>query len=126
MIFLLDVNALIALGYKQHAFHRRVCDWAVQKSLLTCSITELGFIRVLTQLPEANVTIALCRNLLSTMKEERKMVQIPDSRSAVNLPEWVVKPSQCTDGHLKELAKVNDAVLATLDEGIPDVLLIPK
>ncbi len=125
MIFLLDVNALIALGYKQHVFHKRVSDWAAGKSLATCSIAELGFVRVLAQLPEADVSVATSRDILTTMKRERRMKQISDSQSAVDLPVWVQKPGQITDGHLLALAHSNNSTLATCDAGIPGAFLIP-
>jgi hypothetical protein len=38
MSYLLDVNALIAMGYKKHEFHLRVALWAKGKNLFTCSI----------------------------------------------------------------------------------------
>lgn len=126
MRHLLDVNALIALGYRSHVFHPRVARWAEGKSLLTCSISELGFMRILTQLPEADISLATCRELLSTMKRERRMCLLEDSLSAVELPAWVQKPSQLTDGHFLELARSTGATLATLDKGIPGAFLIPK
>jgi predicted nucleic acid-binding protein len=55
MKYLLDVNALVALGFLQHEFHGRVARWVHGLTtrgipeLATCSITELGFIRVLVQ-----------------------------------------------------------------------------
>ena len=125
MKFLLDVNALIALGYKQHVFHKRVTGWAAGKSLATCSITELGFARILAQLPEADVSVATSREMLATMKRERRLTQISDSQSAVGLPLWVKSPGQITDGHLLALAQSNSSALATCDEGIPGAFLIP-
>ncbi len=125
MKFLLDVNALIALGYKQHVFHRRVAVWAAGKSLATCSIAELGFVRILAQLPEADIPLAISRELLATMKRERRIAQIPDSQSAVDLPAWVQNPKQITDGHLLVLARSHNATLATCDAGIPGAFLIP-
>jgi len=122
--FLLDVSALIALGYRQHVFHPRVVGWARGKRLFTCSITELGFVRVLAQLPEADISVATCMELLSTMKKERRMPQISDSLSAVDLPAWVQKANQTTDGHLVGLARAGGASLATLDKGIPGAFLI--
>lgn len=49
MIYLLDVKALVALGFVNHEFHDRVAWVRAQNSsaLATCSITELGFVRVL-------------------------------------------------------------------------------
>jgi predicted nucleic acid-binding protein len=53
--YLLDVNVLVALGFLQHEFHERVANWVHTLAsrgipeLATCSITELGFVRVLAQ-----------------------------------------------------------------------------
>lgn len=125
MKFLLDVNALIALGYKQHVFHKRVSGWAAEKSLATCSITELGFVRILAQLPEVDISVTTSREMLATMKQERRLTQISDSQSAVALPLWVKTPRQITDGHLLVLARSNNSTLATCDAGIPGAFLIP-
>jgi len=54
MIYLLDVNALVALGVVHHEFHGRVATWLRAQQfppVATCSITELGFLRVLAQAP---------------------------------------------------------------------------
>ena len=125
MTFLLDVNALIALGYKQHVFHKRVSGWAAGKSLATCSIAELGFVRILAQLPEVDITVATSREMLARMKQERRLTQISDSQSAVALPLWVQTPRQITDGHLLVLAQSNNSTLATCDAGIPGAFVIP-
>lgn len=116
---------LIALGYKQHVFHKRVSGWAMAKSLATCSITELGFVRILAQLPEADVSVGTGREILATMKRERRLTQISDSQSAVALPVWVQTPRQITDGHLLVLAQLNNSTLATCDAGIPGAFFIP-
>jgi predicted nucleic acid-binding protein len=123
--FLLDVNALIALGYRQHVFHNRVSRWAAGKSLATCSIAELGFVRILARLPEVDIPVKTSRELLATMKRERRLAQISDSQSAVDLPGWVQTPRQITDGHLLVLASSNSLTLATCDAGIPGAFLIP-
>ncbi len=52
MTFLLDVNAMIALGLKGHHFHQRLVTWLGSQpgpTIATSSITELGFLRILTQ-----------------------------------------------------------------------------
>ncbi len=126
MSYLLDVNSLIAMGYKKHEFHQRVTLWAKGKNLLTCSISEIGFVRVLSGLPEADVTPSLCRQLLAQMKVDWKMQLLPDHRSAETLPDWVRRAKQVTDGHLLDLAQANTAQLATTDAGIPGAFLIPK
>lgn len=126
MSHLLDVNALIAMGYKKHEFHRRVTLWAKGKNLLTCSISEIGFVRVLSGLPEADATTALCRQPFAQMKADWKLQLLPDHRAAETLPDWVRSPRQVTDGHLLDLAQANTAQLATTDAGIPGAFLIPK
>jgi predicted nucleic acid-binding protein len=126
MSYLLDVNALIAMGYKKHEFHQRVTLWAKGKNLLTCSISEIGFVRVLSGLPEADVTTSLCRQLLAQMKADWKMQLLLDNRSAETLPDWVRGAKQVTDGHLLDLAQANTAQLATTDAGIPGAFLIPS
>jgi len=124
MSYLLDVNVLIAIGYKNHEFHQRVTLWAEGKNLLTCSISEIGFVRVLSGLPEAKVTTALCCQLLAQMKVDWKMQLLPDHRSAETLPDWARSPRQVTDGHLLDLAQAHKTQLATTNGRIPGAFLI--
>jgi uncharacterized protein len=132
MTYLLDVNALVALGFQQHEFHGRVASWVVgvkQPLLLaTCSITELGFVRVLMQAPAYGFTIAQARTLLLRLKEADtpRFTFVADSHGVSHLPVWVKTGKQITDGHLAQLARSNAAVLATLDGKIPDAFLIPS
>lgn len=54
MIHLLDVNVLLALHYTQHVHHSRTLLWSRslrrvadnEVRLASCSITELGFVRI--------------------------------------------------------------------------------
>lgn len=51
MSWLLDVNALVALAQQGHADHQRLIRWFASligsgAKLETCSITEIGFVRV--------------------------------------------------------------------------------
>lgn len=130
MTYLLDVNALLALGFAQHEFNARVISW-VQRTptavLATCSITELGFVRVLAQAPAYGFTVADARTLLLRLKAAKspQFTFIADANDVSHLPSWVKTPKQTTDGHLQQLAALNGVILATLDEGIPDAFLIP-
>jgi uncharacterized protein len=131
MIYLLDVNALVALGFINHEFHDRVASWVQSHdspNLASCSITELGFVRVLAQAPAFGFTVAQARTLLLRLKEARtsRLTFIPDEHDVSHLPGWVRAPKQITDGHLGKLASANGAVLATLDENIPGSFLIPR
>jgi predicted nucleic acid-binding protein len=131
MIYLLDVNALVALGFINHEFHDRLAVWVQSKivpKLASCSITELGFVRVLAQAPAYGLTVAQARTLLLRLKEARTspLRFIPDEHDVSHLPAWVRALKQITDGHLSKLATANAAVLANLDESIPGAYLIPK
>jgi predicted nucleic acid-binding protein len=130
MTYLLDVNALVALGFAHHEFHDRVARWVRAHSfppLATCSITELGFTRVLAQAPAYGLTIAQARTLLLQIKQAKapKFSFIADDHDISHLPSWVKTAKQTTDGHLVQLARANGAVLATLDARIPEAYLIP-
>jgi len=133
MTYLLDVNALVALGFLQHEFHGRVASWVRTLTargvpeLATCSITELGFVRVLAQAPQYGFTVAHARSLLLRLKtgDPLKFTFIPDDHDVSHIPAWVKTAKQTTDGHLVQLAKAKGAVLATLDGRIPGAYLIP-
>jgi predicted nucleic acid-binding protein len=130
MKYLLDVNALVALGVIHHEFHDRVAAWVLAQQfppLATCSITELGFVRVLAQAPAYGFTVAQARTLLLRLKKANALPLsfIADGHDVSHLPAWVRTPKQTTDGHLVQLAGANGAVLATLDERIPGAYLIP-
>jgi predicted nucleic acid-binding protein len=131
MTYLLDVNALVALGFQQHEFHLPVALWVRRKQpshLAICSITELGFVRILTQAPSYGLTMGQARALLLRLKQsvDPQFTFIADSHDISQLPDWVKTAKQITDGHLAHLAKANGAVFATLDRGIPGSFLIPQ
>ncbi len=130
MRYLLDVSALIAYGFRRHDFHDRVGAWIRSRNsdhFLTCSITELGFVRVLGNVRTYGMDVAHAKSLLQELKawKELPLEFINDGNDISSLPKWVKSPAQTTDGHLVQLASANGAVLATLDEGIPGAFLIP-
>ena len=134
MRYLLDVNALLALGFLEHEFHGRVGRWLLSLrkgtsyELLTCAITELGFVRVLSQAPQYGLTVAQSRALLVRLKKQGTVPFrfIADDHDVSRLPTWVKTGRQTTDGHLAELARAHDSVLATPDERIPSPFVIPR
>lgn len=133
MKYLLDVNALVALGFLQHEFHERVAVWVRTRAskgvleLATCSITELGFVRVLASAPQYGFSVAHARALLLRLKTGSlmKFTFIADDHDVSHIPAWVKTAKQTTDGHLVQLAKAKGAILATLDGRIPGAFLIP-
>jgi predicted nucleic acid-binding protein len=127
--YLLDVNALIALGVRQHLFHGRVSNWvrAQPKStqLLTCSIVALGFVRILSQIPTYQFSVREANSLLSVIGRAYAILFVADHRDLMHLPKWVKSHKQLTDGHLVDLAHAHTALLATFDKAIPGAFLIP-
>ena len=134
MRYLLDVNSLLALVVLEHEFHARVAGWVKRlradgvPEFATCSITELGFVRVLGQAPQYGSSVIQARELLLKVKnsDRARWTFISDDRDISHLPKWVRTPKQTTDGHLAGLAGENEAVLATLDRRIPGAFVIPQ
>ena len=123
MKYLLDVNALVALGIGSHTAHATAERWLFRAqsagaTFASCAISELGFVRVSVQaglLPD----VASARHLLSRMKASINIELLPDAVGMEKLPAYVKTPAQLTDGHLLALAAAHNAKLATLDAGIP-------
>jgi predicted nucleic acid-binding protein len=130
--FLLDVNALLGVGQVQHSHHIAAMRWIKSldprsSSLATCSISELGFIRILTLPQTADLTIAEAINALRRVKNTSPVPFrfISDNVGGDILPSWVARSGQTTDGHLLSLARSIQGQLATFDKSIPGAFLIP-
>ena len=133
MTYLLDANALIALGVATHESHQRVDAWIATldspaNGLATCAVTELAFVRIVPQLPGLGASVAQAKELLRRLRRQQRVrVQmLADAVGAEDLPGWVKTVRQATDGHLLELAKRHSTTLATLDDKIPDAFLVPE
>ncbi|HET9378284.1 MAG TPA: PIN domain-containing protein [Chthoniobacterales bacterium] len=132
MIYLLDINALLALVFVEHEFHVRVDDWIgkllidAESKLATSAITELGFVRIASTVPAFGVTYSQARAGLTRLESDSKtrFVFLSDNLGVDRLPPWVKTGKQITDGHLVELARTHGAKLATCDKKIPGALLI--
>jgi uncharacterized protein len=130
--YLLDVNALLALLLLEHVFHSQTQSWvtnldkAPHSGLLTCPVTELGFIRIASQPSAFGFSVPAAQRLLAQAKLGATGLQfVEDKLSAPHLPAWLVKSAHVTNGYLLDLAKSHGATLATLDAGIPGAFLIP-
>ncbi|HEY0967622.1 MAG TPA: PIN domain-containing protein [Opitutaceae bacterium] len=130
MRYLLDTNVLLALAHTGHTLHDKAISWygSVASSAAgfhTCSITELGFVRI-SVVTGLQPDIAAAKEALAGLKSSSKVrfELIPDDVSVAQLPAFVKKPQAVTDGHLSELARKNALRLVTLDRGIPNALLI--
>lgn len=124
MILLLDVNVLVALAHQGHAEHERVSRWYAEQSasevtLATCSITELGFVRVSVQAGfEGDVREAI--ETFGGLRESSRLAfrRLVDDLGVETLPAYVKAARQVTDGHLLSLAERHGGKLVTLDRGI--------
>jgi toxin-antitoxin system PIN domain toxin len=130
MRYLLDVNALIALAHTGHLFHAKARSWylsvaASARGFHTCSITEIGFVRV-SVVTGLQPDIATAKQALDALKSSSRIrfELIPDDIGAAQLPAFVKRPQAITDGHLLELARKNSMQLVTFDRGIPNALFI--
>jgi uncharacterized protein len=130
MRYLLDVNALLSLGVVDHEFHQRTSSWLHRQptlELATCAITEIGFVRLASQIAAYGFTVAQAQSILRRLKDSSAQFSFfADDHDASQLPSWVKNAKQITDGHLVTLATAHGAKLATLDEGIPDAYLIER
>lgn len=130
MRYLLDVNVLLALAHTGHTLHPKAIGWYASITKLatgfhTCSITELGFVRV-SVITGLQQDIDSAKHALDALKSSSKVrfELISDDVSVNQLPSFVKKPQSITDGHLSELAKKNSSKFVTLDRGIPNSVYI--
>jgi predicted nucleic acid-binding protein len=133
-MYLLDVNVLLAIAYKGHVNHPRAARWIRHVgsqhsqgwSFATCSIVELGFLRIASGKSRLAENLTIARADLSRLRSELRVRLLGDNLDGNRLPEWVMKSGQTTDGHLLELATFYHLQFATLDTGIPGAFLIPE
>ncbi len=128
MKYLLDVSALVALAYDGHEFNGRVQKWVSSENstFLTCPLTELGVMRILSQ-SAYGLPLEVSRALLLRLKSGKapQFGFLPDDLELSQILPWVRGPKQLTDAHLLSLAKKHGAELATLDEKIPGGFVVP-
>ena len=78
MTYLLDANALIALGITTHELHQRVDAWIATLDspadrLATCAVTELAFVRIVPQLPGLGASVAQAKEVLRRLKRQQRV-----------------------------------------------------
>ncbi len=133
MKYLLDVNVLVAWGWKDHADHERVARWLARERglrdtvFLSSPIPELGFVRVSVHQGAGTVSVKdACSALEGMLAHLGKAHAFQnDDLSATALPTWCTGATRTTDAHLLALADIHGAKLATLDTAIPGAFLIP-
>ena len=114
MIYLLDVNMLIAAIWQDHEDQPRVEEWLRGKQTATCPISELGFLRISSgETFPFRAKPQPCRAALSEFVRKHRCRFIPDDFS----PQKIAAQSsrQFTDLYLAELVQKHRMKLATLD-----------
>lgn len=122
MRYLLDNSAFIALGYTGHTAHARAKRWLATAQrdgaeLFVCSISELGFLRVLVgagYVPDW----ATALEVLHRVRESVAIEFLPDDAPLKSLPQAVRSANDTTDAHLSQLAEAHQMRLLTLDRKI--------
>ena len=133
-MYLLDINVLLAFAYDEQVAHERVVSWIrllkdsepEPPTFATCSIVDLGFIRIASGPARFAENLTVARVDLRRLKRALCLRMLSDHLDGNQLPNWVSKSKQTTDGHLIELATSHHAQFATLDTGIPGAILIPE
>jgi toxin-antitoxin system PIN domain toxin len=123
---LLDVNVLVALLVQEHQHHATAINWfskAAAEGWATCTVTELGVIRVCAQLPGTRwLPEATADRLLMMIVTNREYVWWPSMSPSV-LPEVrsAQTGKQVTDRYLLGLARRNRGQLVTFDRALAGV-----
>ena len=116
MKYLLDVNALIASIWTDHASHRLADSWVRGKTLATCPVSELGFLRISTHPKALGASMADARKLLQDFLAKHRVEFVPNDLPA--LQSKAAKSEDVTDFYLADLAAKNGLKLATLDTNL--------
>jgi predicted nucleic acid-binding protein len=119
MIYLLDVNALLAWRHSRAPHHDAFHSWAARvgpTNLRTCAHAELGFIRVSMQV--FAYTLHQAQDALASIKGEAGgfVKTAPSPRLAA----WADTAARTADAYLAQIARTNGLRLATFDAGIKD------
>lgn len=126
IVYLLDVNVLLALCDSMHVHHEaahRWFAWRGRTAWATCPITENGFVRIASHpnYPNrpGNVTavLTILKRLCAVAGHQFWMDEL--SLGAFLSPETAITHAQITDIYLLGLAAHKGGKLATFDRRIP-------
>jgi toxin-antitoxin system PIN domain toxin len=121
---LLDVNVLVALLVPEHEHHATAVDWFSNEAAsgwATCTVTELGVIRVCAQLPDTRWSPeATADRLLMMIVTNPEYVWWLGIVSPAVLPEVrsAETGKQVTDRYLLGLARRNGGQVVTFDRAL--------
>jgi hypothetical protein len=127
MVALLDVNLLVALAWPNHVHHAAAHRWfsgRARRGWATCSIVELGFVRVSSNaraVPAAvspQEAMALLQRITALSHHHFWLDDVRFAESPYVARSRVVGHQQVTDAHLVALAIRHGGCLSTLDRGV--------
>jgi uncharacterized protein len=116
MIYLLDVNALLAALITEHPHHAAANGWLEGKELATCPLSELGFLRIATQPKAFGISMKVAREAIEDFVQAHSATFIPADLPAIESN--AADSDAVTDQYLAELAARQKMRLATFDTGI--------
>jgi uncharacterized protein len=127
--YLLDVNVLLALFWREHEDHVAVRAWfdASVESWASAPITQLGFVRVLslTSVSKGFVSPSEAMRLLDRNLTNPRHVFWPADIEFVqpvrSTCQTLIGSKQVTDAYLVALAGRHGGRLATMDRGIAEL-----
>lgn len=113
MSWLLDVNVILASRWTTHAEHLPIKAWVDSVAeFYTCSITELGFVRISLSIGY-QATWNQAQEALKSLHARRGYRFLVDNVDGISSPQ--TPSNDTTDAHLVTLAKRHELKLATLD-----------
>jgi len=117
MSCLVDVNVLLAYGWKDHPFHDACSKWLENvETFTTCPIVELGFLRI-SMTKAFNASFKEAQLVLNSMTSMDSAKDIACDLAVDSVPE-VTSYKDTTDAYLVGLAEHHKLKLATLDDRI--------
>ncbi len=130
-LHLLDVNALIALGWSHHQHHATMLGWFKRNAAggwATCAISQAGFVRVLSQPAVSKATFSILEwsdSLAMILSHPaHRLVPLDFAFAAVLAccTGGVVGHRQITDAYLLTAAMRAGMKLLTFDSGLGTLL----
>lgn len=117
---LLDVNALLALGWQEHEAHGAVVERLSAKAVAwaSCAITQLGFVRISTAsgVFSRTLTPEQAKAVLTALCGDRQHRFLAEMPSLVEHDfSQLQGERQATDAYLLALARHHGCTLLTLD-----------
>lgn len=130
-VALLDVNVLMALAWPNHLHHEMAHAWfQFQRSRgwATCTVTQMGFVRLSTQPAVVKTTIAgsdavsILESNVSAAEHEFWPLEHPFHEMEGEIRQRLLGHRQVQDAALLDLAIRKGGCLATFDRGIESLL----